>query len=667
MPSPHDGTNDQSLRRQQAGHLASPSSPSQAATSGSQLSTPIMSQQRAKTFLNTPPSFNDGGNGASVGIPFPNAKTTTSFPQQTPASMMPSQHYGMLEPPAWRPPEADEIEYTDAWNNTYNNQHHYLQPSSNRDDSSIGSNLTNNSLMNTSVICNSHMALRPRGYSCSLTTDAPSIGSCPQAHRVGGGGRISHHRRHPSLPVSIFSSTPHHHNMFSTEQNKRYLNALQPTTKNNPYELNTNFNQSQVQADGAKAGLVGTLLDLYMIDRMVDCASAKMLVTKNDHEDVDGATLPRKTNMGGSKQSSSRRTSLGTVYDIRCILELHKVDKIVDRFKLDLQMPQFFEDEAWEGSVWRDLRRTDVEIENMKLKATEDKKENEELPRREKPVLQFQYDEQSEDGGWEVDEGIGAGGGSAGSSYQFFDPHESDGLHAHSYHHSKVAASISDDLHDVIELLRTDFEVDGASRRHKELEMITPLLLIDQEMNKIRLRTESKDLWDTDLKALYLTDLEVDKAKERKSLESPLVNKGKDSLPLMESSEQLTNEEVKEILSQHIPQGPRKIFQTPRHVVAAKGTLPPADLALPPPVPLSSPQASTNFINSSTHEQANATLATAPTITKRSIFSSREKSSAASQCGFQLGVMAPGTTTTVVMAKGGETIDGIPIGKVVMR
>ncbi|KAL7441247.1 hypothetical protein ACHAXH_009146 [Discostella pseudostelligera] len=666
MPSPNDG-HDRSLRRPQGDHLASPSSPSQTGVCGSQLSTPIMSQQRAKTLvLNTPPSFNDGGNDASVAIPFPNAKTATSFPQQTPALMMPSQHYDMLEPPAWKPPEADEIEFTDAWNNTHNNQHHYLQPSSNRDDSSIGSNLTNSSLMNTSVICNAHMALRPRGYSCSLTTDAPSIGSCPQAHRGAGGGHISHHRRHPSLPVSIFSSTPHH-SLFTTEHNKRYLNALQPTTKNNPYELNSNFNRSQVQADGAKAGLVGTLLDLYVIDRMVDCASAKMLVTKNEHESVDGVTLPRKSNVGSGKHASSRRTSLGTVDDIRCILELHKVDKIVDRFKLDLQMPQFFEDEAWEGSVWRDLRRTDVEIENMKLKATEDKKENEELPRREKPILQFQYDEQSEDGGWEVDEGIGAGGGSAGSSYHFLDPHETDGLQAHSYHHSKVAASISDDLHDVIELLRTDFEVDGASRRHKELEMITPLFLIDQEMNKTRLRSEAKDLWDTDLKALYLTDLEVDKAKERRSLEFPTAKKGKDSLPLMESSEQLMNEEVKEILSQHIPQGPREIFQTPRHVVAAKGTLPPAHLALPPPVPMSSPQASTNFINSSTHDKANATHTTAPTITKRSIFSSREKSSAASQCGFQLGVMAPGTTTTVVMAKGGETIDGIPIGTVVMR
>ena len=111
----------------------------------------------------------------------------------------------------------------------------------------------------------------------------------------------------------------------------------------------------------------------------------------------------------------------------------------------------------------------------------------------------------------------------------------------------------------------------------------------------MRVRSEAKDIWDTNLKALYQTDLEVDNAKARRcSHESPKEKKGKGSLPLMESSEQLTNEEVKEILSQHIPQGPRKIFQTPplQHVEVAKGTLPPVDLALPPPVPMSSPQMS---------------------------------------------------------------------------
>lgn len=707
MPSPLDG-NDQSSRRAQDDRLTSPSSPSQPGMCASQLSTPVMSQHRAKMLvLDTPPAaaFNIGGEkDASLNISFPSApdfQTQTTMmtsipPQQTPAFMTMSSQYDTLEPPAWKPPEPDEIEYTDAWNNTYNNQHHYLQPFTTtiiKDDSSIGSNLTNNSLMNTSVICNAHMPLRPRGISCSLTSDAASIGSCPQSQRVGGGGggghHASHHHRHPSLPVSIFSSTllPHS-NVFSTEQNKRYLHALQPTKKNNPYELNSDFNRSQVQADGAKAGLVGTILDLYMIDRMVDCASAKMLVRRSDtklieHNCLDVALTSRKTNVVSSKHPShSRRTSLGTVDDICCILELHKVDKLVDRFKHDLQMPQFLEAEAWEGSVWKELRRTDVDIENLKLKAVEHStKENEEVPRRETPILQFQYDDDHDDDaneqsrGFEVDDAVVGGSGcmSSGSSYHFFDPHEADGLHAHSYQHSKVAVSTSDDLRDVIELLRTDFQVDGASRRNKEMELIRPLFLIDQEMNKMRVRSEAKDIWDTNLKALYQTDLEVDNAKARRcSHESPKEKKGKGSLPLMESSEQLTNEEVKEIFSQHIPQGPRKIFQTPplQHVEVAKGTLPPVDLALPPPVPMSSPQMSTNFINTSmTQANVNATIvpATGTTPAKRSIFTSREKASAASQCAFQLGVMMPGSTTTVVMTKGGDMIDDIPVAKIVMR
>ena len=56
--------------------------------------------------------------------------------------------------------------------------------------------------------------------------------------------------------------------------------------------------------------------------------------------------------------------------------------------------------------------------------------------------------------------------------------------------------------------------------------------------------------------------------------------------------------------------------------------------------------------------QANAS----PVITtaKRSIFSTQEKSAAAKGGG----VMTPGTTT-IVLAKGGDMIDDIPVGKVV--
>lgn len=57
------------------------------------------------------------------------------------------------------------------------------------------------------------------------------------------------------------------------------------------------------------------------------------------------------------------------------------------------------------------------------------------------------------------------------------------------------------------------------------------------------------------IEGIVLTDLEVDNAKKHSSLKTPNVKKGVDSLPLVESDEQLIDQEVKEILSQHIPQG----------------------------------------------------------------------------------------------------------------
>ena len=59
-------------------------------------------------------------------------------------------HESLLEPPAWKPPEQDEIDYTDAWNSAYgNNQSHFLRPFAAKDDSTIGSNQTNNSNSNS--------------------------------------------------------------------------------------------------------------------------------------------------------------------------------------------------------------------------------------------------------------------------------------------------------------------------------------------------------------------------------------------------------------------------------------------------------------------------------------------------------------------------------------
>ena len=45
-----------------------------------------------------------------------------------------------------------------------------------------------------------------------------------------------------------------------------------------------------------------------------------------------------------------RMTSLGTKDDIHALLELYKVDKTVNKFRHDLQMPQFFEEEAHEST-----------------------------------------------------------------------------------------------------------------------------------------------------------------------------------------------------------------------------------------------------------------------------------------------------------------------------
>ena len=157
------------------------------------------------------------------------------------------------------------------------------------------------------------------------------------------------HRRHPSLPVSFFSSASQQgslsHQLFPTlegnqnqpQMRKQYVNLLQSTTKSTPYELYSHHNVSQVQADGAMAGLNGILLDLYVVDRTVDSATAKMLATNeevgaaraNENKKVD-STFKKE----GGKQPSSqkpRKTAIGTLDDIQCILELHKLDKIVDK------------------------------------------------------------------------------------------------------------------------------------------------------------------------------------------------------------------------------------------------------------------------------------------------------------------------------------------------
>ncbi len=589
-------------------------------------------------------------------------------------------HHDTLEPPAWKPPDAEEVEYIDAWNTTYNNQHHFLQPDFPKDDSSVGSNLTSNSLMNKIIISNVH-ALRPRGISISIT-DAGSIGSCPHTRR----GCAQHHRI-SSLPVSFFSSTSQQ--VFHSEQdnqsqsqvNKQYINALQSTKQRAPYELHSHYNKSQAQADGAMGGLDGILLDLYVVDRSVDSAAAKMLATKGG----GGSGVVTQNGYNHSYPKNSRRTSLGTLNDIRCILELHKVDKIVDRFKQDLQMPDFFGEEAWVDSVLKDLRRTDVEMVESARKL-KPKKEREETG---KVQYEFNvmYGEDVADR--KGDQGMGSKDNilldesfvTVHDAYKFFDPHEIEVLQANSYQYSQVSASIHDDLHEIIDLLRTDLEVNGASRRQKEMEMVRPLLEIDHQMNKSKELSKTRLLWDADLKALYLTDLEVDGAKRKCApvphkveMEIDLVPtaesinccaKLRDPLSPVESTTQSTIQEGKDKLSHHVPRVLDKFDATAQSADFTLQVSAPTYPPLPPPAPASSPQVINKRVIFSAPGTAKANMEPVATSNKRSIFSHKEKSTAAKYT-FQSGVMLPGTTT-VVLAKGGDMIGDIPVGKVIMR
>ena len=767
-------------------HSDEHTTPSTPVVSASQLSTP----RAINMIINTPPATAENSN-VGIGLPLKRDSTTTSHyhdeimtssppvssPHHTP-SMFSSNHYDALEPPHWKPPNSDEIEYTDAWNNTYNTQHHYLKPAASllgQDDSTVGSSHTNSSFgfvaaasaANNLGMGGGHV-LRPRGFSVSSYKDDTSIGSCPQPPppQHTGAANNNKHRRHPSLPMSFCSSkskqqggggTGSNQQLFlqTSEQGgsphkqsflmgKQFLNSLQSTTKKTPYELHSHHNASQVKADATMAGLSGVVLDLYMVDRSVDSSSARMMAvneeqppskategggngngTDTDTDTVDETFQTREDGDNNKCQSSnkSRKTAIGTLNDIQCILELHRVDKLVDRFKQDLQMPEFFEEEAWESSVWKDLRQTDVEMEEYaQKKKSKENKENDTVnaPRKKEAIHHYQLDlsDSDEEGGaWSTGRGLSGediymtveSRLTDYDAYQFFDPHEMEALHAHSYQTSHVSASMNDDLQDVIDLLRVDVEVDGASKRHGEMEMIRPLFEMDREMNRWKAQSKVRDMWVGDLKELYMTDLEVDRVKSGKKVaskprqrannegENPPDGQQQDGKtesngkmpavppPVHPPESAATAQEVKDMLTQHIPSVPQQFVLTSPELMASKTTFHGSDISLnpPPPVPFSSPQSATSatrraIIFSSAQEkthdsaaniepqQPKATTATAAAAkAKRSIFSREEKSSAAKDCGYQRGVM-PGTTT-VVHKKGGEMIGDIPVGKIVMR
>jgi len=604
------------------------------------------------------------------------------------------------------------------------------------------------------------------------------------------------------------------------------------------------------------AGLNGILLDLYVVDRCVDGATARMLATKEEEEEdrdgknggVDYDNEEENYGNGGDEndkrhdrhpllsqhrpesnsrtaaqpspsqhpsdrhhhhrhrrqtsnisQKQQRKTSMGTLQDIQTILELHRVDRMVDRFKQELQMPVFHDDEEEkdrDGSVFRELRRVDLEMDDcyrrkkQKEKAEEEEKEKKKKEEEERLANERKGKIPRYAGKGSKKKSSGAGGGIGGGCklmertpelgtfrrdekerddwyleeeesgddrqdryynhstnsifddvdpYDFFDPHEAETLQSRAYPSSAVSSSISDNLNDIVDLLRTDVEIDGASRRNAEMEMIRPLFEMDKQMEKWREREKWNELWvQGDVRALYMVDLEVDRVKKANATDagtklkktggeatpSPIkfdeilfnesasnnddtaspsmATQGRDNVTEQDSNGDSIEKslEMKNILSQHIPQLSKPLcptspalaptqplqihqFVSPKSSQSGNPHLMPPLLELstpqPPPPPMASPETTKRSIftpEEKAHANMNPIRLNAPISVassflpssqppaKRSIFSQKEKCSAAQQCVFQRGVMMPGTTT-VVRTQGGEMIDDIPVGKVV--
>ncbi len=576
----------------------------------------------------------------------------------------------LLEPPAWKPPEQEEIEYTDAWNNAHpNNQSHFLQPFAAKDDSTIGSNQTSNTNSNSIfALCGNSLSsqgggLRPRGFSLhSMNDSIDLLPPQPSHHRypsIPGSSKPPQHGHHrqSSLPKDIFSSQPtashpllppaivstqstnqqktssrhEHENSNKPKPTDQSMKLLQSSTQHTPYEVNSSHHTSQVLADAALAGLTGTLVDLYTVDRSVDTASTTMLATQhNDRE---------------------RKTALGTLHDVQCILDMYRVDKIADRFKVDLQMPLFVEEEAWVHDVYKALRKTDVEMERYAKKMNGTEKDEVDI------IVRTQNDvEQQEDFHFDLsdsdDEDLGGESIllrtesfiTEDDPYRFFDPHETSAIRSNTYQASGISASTNDDLRDVIDLLKTDTEIDGASRRQTEMEMIRPLLETDHEVNKWKESSALHELWSDDLKALYAVDVEVDRAKTRNTSKQAETGGSSDIVKAEQTDPDVNSsqDEVKEAIARQIPNFSQPFCPTTPEPKSRNVN---ASSAEPPPQ-----------LEAQQEEQSLKKQAIVP---KRSIFTRKEKNSAMNA---QRGAtMMPGTTT--VITKGGEMIDDIPIGK----
>ena len=661
----------------------------------SELSTPIMGQhnQALTLLVSTPPTLYGGATASPLLL-----NDDIRF---TPSIVNDNHHdHTTLEPPAWVPPDAYEVECTDAaWrNNSYNNnqhhQHHFLEQMKPRttsnpdiwDDASIGSNLTNNSStrMNKIHINHTQIKLRPRGLSLSIVDDGVGGKRNTTTEGYTQQQQQKQHHRGASLPMSFFTSSGLGQQVFiSTEQrdnlsspHQLLLHAHQSTVRERvPYELYSHYNPSQVKADGVMGGLDGNLLDLYEVDRYVDCATANNMATKSSSGGRSGQNK--------ESRHSPRKTSIGTLTDIQCILQLHKVDQLVDRFKHDLQMPEIFEKDVRDGLVLMDLRKTDVEIvEYMKKNNNKKKKQRIDLS-----DLNGLSEDEDDLGGQEEEIGMGLVDSfmlterslaTEADPYHFFDPYEIEILSSNAFQHSQVSASIHDNLDCVIDLLRTDYEVTSACQQRKDMDIIKQLLEVDQYMNKLKQRSEAKDLWDADLGELYITDVWVG-ASKKKSMKVKCQSSNNTTrlttvkLPCTQGSLTL---EVQGPLSP-VEEGQVKLSEQLQQANFTQLPPPPAApiySPLPPRAPMSSPQSVPQTFNKrdifSAQETSKMTESlllrsqtnASPVITtaKRSIFSTQEKSAAAKGSG----VMTPGTTT-IVLAKGGDMIDDIPFGKVV--
>ena len=499
--------------------LSVPSSPDR-----SQLSTP---KARSTVVLQTPPlilnTFPSPKNHLPSAPSFHSDHTPNYFDDQ--------YQFDSLEPPAWKPPEEDEVEYVDNWNYTHNNPYHYLNGYSyNKDDSStICSSQTNNSLSKSfgSRERLGQQMLRPRGFSINSYGSRnkgshyrhPSFGSCP--NQPPQNGKKQHHR-HESLPVNLFSSSSlvqsslmfmqqqsdqSHPLLAQQEEHEKLMNGkvykmIQPSKQNGPYEKFSHHHTSQVTADATIAGLTGTLVDLYTIDRSVDEATAKMLATSEKR-----------------KADSSRKTSVGTLRDIKAILELHRIDKMVDRFKQGLQMPIFFEEEDADMATLKELRRVDLLVGGVHMKRGKDSNDTALTDNSHQHVYnQFDLSEDEQEESWDQ---LGKGNDIYMPSdlfqthqpdpFDFYDPLETLALASGGFQQS--LAVTNDDLRDVMELLQCDVEIDGASRRLKEIEFVQPLLDVDRSIDaKIRFTEEKR--CQKEILDLFFVDVQVDEMKK---------------------------------------------------------------------------------------------------------------------------------------------------------